>query len=610
MFSNLVAVNAKEQKFTDVPESYWAYPYITDMAERGVLDGYDDGSFQPDKPVTRAEAAAMLAQIENYRSYCDEFSDVSEDSWYAKYIGTCCSYFNKYEFTVKGKQQYYFYPDSYAEREDIIVALIKQLYGRKINFESAIIYGGISDYEWTLNKSDKDSMIINYGGLRTVELLRKNFEYESYSDCASITESKLPYIEKALSLEILTGYDDNTLRPHGTVTRAEMATLLYKLYGDRNAKDIIFGEKNYKIDCTISEFISRYNQNVKDNAKRIEYGDDDFMLQELYLNNSKVKEIESYEKYNESLYQGIRGNSKIYINNSTGKIVEIYWYKRAFYDCDTKIQNVSLTEFDNICFLMALLNISYEEASDLLYVQNHNPLIAKFGDIIIPTYGENPNSFGRSKNYLVIKDANSLTEDADFGLYPQKQNKSTYITTANDNISNIISKYNENILDNFKYLYADLRDVSPENLLVSENGSLSAYIAPDDKYSSKVEYGKELYEYHIGNLFFICNTKNELLLAEIDPTDIEFDSSTVNYNSEKVDFSNLEGICLIQAIEDISYKEAKQYYFSIINNKEFTSEKGNIYSKPDYNRIKICSDEYYVYNQELYKKYIQNLLDD
>lgn len=126
MFSNLVAVNAKEQEFTDVPKSYWAYTYITDMAERGVLNGYDDGSFQPDKPVTRAEAAAMLAQVENYSSYCDEFCDVSEDSWYAKYIGTCCSYFNKYEFTVKGKQQYYFYPDSYAEREDIIVALIKQ----------------------------------------------------------------------------------------------------------------------------------------------------------------------------------------------------------------------------------------------------------------------------------------------------------------------------------------------------------------------------------------------------------------------------------------------------------------------------------------------------
>lgn len=45
--------------FADVPAGYWALPYIQDLGKRGILEG-SGGEFLPDRPVTRAEFAAML----------------------------------------------------------------------------------------------------------------------------------------------------------------------------------------------------------------------------------------------------------------------------------------------------------------------------------------------------------------------------------------------------------------------------------------------------------------------------------------------------------------------------------------------------------------------
>ena len=47
-------------KFTDVSESHWAYKAIEDLSEMGIINGYEDGTFKPDAPVTRAEVATML----------------------------------------------------------------------------------------------------------------------------------------------------------------------------------------------------------------------------------------------------------------------------------------------------------------------------------------------------------------------------------------------------------------------------------------------------------------------------------------------------------------------------------------------------------------------
>ncbi len=49
--------------FNDVGSNFWAAGAISQMAEAGIISGYPDGSFKPDRVMTRAEAAALLARF-------------------------------------------------------------------------------------------------------------------------------------------------------------------------------------------------------------------------------------------------------------------------------------------------------------------------------------------------------------------------------------------------------------------------------------------------------------------------------------------------------------------------------------------------------------------
>ena len=43
--------------------THWARDEIERAMELGLVKGYPDGTFQPDKPITRAEAAVMLLRL-------------------------------------------------------------------------------------------------------------------------------------------------------------------------------------------------------------------------------------------------------------------------------------------------------------------------------------------------------------------------------------------------------------------------------------------------------------------------------------------------------------------------------------------------------------------
>jgi hypothetical protein len=49
-------------EFSDVPEGYWAKKEIEYLVQEGIITGYDDGTFKPEKLVTRLQAAMMLVR--------------------------------------------------------------------------------------------------------------------------------------------------------------------------------------------------------------------------------------------------------------------------------------------------------------------------------------------------------------------------------------------------------------------------------------------------------------------------------------------------------------------------------------------------------------------
>jgi len=50
----------KDVNFPDVPANHWAYEYVKDLADKGLVEGYPDGEFKGDRTMTRYEYAAII----------------------------------------------------------------------------------------------------------------------------------------------------------------------------------------------------------------------------------------------------------------------------------------------------------------------------------------------------------------------------------------------------------------------------------------------------------------------------------------------------------------------------------------------------------------------
>ena len=51
--------------FVDVKTNHWAYRYIATATQAGWINGYTDGTFKPDQPITRAEAMTIINRVLN-----------------------------------------------------------------------------------------------------------------------------------------------------------------------------------------------------------------------------------------------------------------------------------------------------------------------------------------------------------------------------------------------------------------------------------------------------------------------------------------------------------------------------------------------------------------
>ena len=76
-------------EFTDTAE-HWAQPYIAALAEKDMIAGYSDGTFRPDLPITRAEAVAVINRAVTRNHASDlviQFKDVTPEHWaYAEIV--------------------------------------------------------------------------------------------------------------------------------------------------------------------------------------------------------------------------------------------------------------------------------------------------------------------------------------------------------------------------------------------------------------------------------------------------------------------------------------------------------------------------------------------
>ena len=116
--------------FTDVPENQWYSEAVITLAGMGVVNGYLDGTFRPDAPITRAEFVTMAVNFAKAGNgtYCS-FADVSQDMWYYGAVAKASE-----KGWIGGYPDGTFGPERYITRAEVTV-IINRMENREADME-------------------------------------------------------------------------------------------------------------------------------------------------------------------------------------------------------------------------------------------------------------------------------------------------------------------------------------------------------------------------------------------------------------------------------------------------------------------------------------------
>ena len=117
---------SQTNSFTDVAAEKWCNNAISTLFSMGIIDGYGDGAFRPDGPITRAAFTKMAVNFFDYhvKDYDGRFTDVEGDAWYAGYIQAAAEL-----KLIEGFDDGTFRPDDYITRAQAC-AIINRTLGR------------------------------------------------------------------------------------------------------------------------------------------------------------------------------------------------------------------------------------------------------------------------------------------------------------------------------------------------------------------------------------------------------------------------------------------------------------------------------------------------
>jgi hypothetical protein len=116
--------------FTDVDDTRWSSIYIGTLQNLGIFTGYEDGSFKPEEFITRAEIAVIAAKLDaNAFGGTTDFSDIS-GHWAEVYIAAAES-----GGLLRGYEDGSFNPDAYITRAEA-VTLVNRILKRESDISS------------------------------------------------------------------------------------------------------------------------------------------------------------------------------------------------------------------------------------------------------------------------------------------------------------------------------------------------------------------------------------------------------------------------------------------------------------------------------------------
>ncbi|OCT11558.1 hypothetical protein A8709_05205 [Paenibacillus pectinilyticus] len=189
-FSKYTAAYVKGS-FSDTSATAWAEDSINALAARGAINGSGPGVFNPTGNVTRAEFIKMLMNtfdLTDETAASATFTDVKKGEWYTSAVASAQKL-----GIVNGKEDGTFGINDRITREEMAV----------------MIYRASTQLKLTLASNGK---------------------HVSFTDQAQIAAFARAAVESIQTAGIIDGLSDGSFAPQGNATRAQAATIIFRLF--------------------------------------------------------------------------------------------------------------------------------------------------------------------------------------------------------------------------------------------------------------------------------------------------------------------------------------------------------------------------------------------
>jgi anaerobic selenocysteine-containing dehydrogenase len=185
--------------FKDANLAPWAIEYMTSMQLKGVMEGYEDGTFQPNKPIRQIEAIITAVRLLGLETEAQAKMNVKLN---------------------------------FEDNE-----LIEKKFPWAVGYIAVALEQGLFESDDNKVQPEKPASRV-WTATLLVKALGKDAEAKAkmntalaFKDASSIPAGSVGYVAVAVENKLVEGYNDNTFRANKPVTRAEMAALLDRLDG-------------------------------------------------------------------------------------------------------------------------------------------------------------------------------------------------------------------------------------------------------------------------------------------------------------------------------------------------------------------------------------------
>lgn len=182
--------------FTDIPEGHSFYNAIMDCAAKGITSGYDDGTFKPANPVTKAQFCVMLARA----FYPLQVEDLSTD---------------------ENKAVAWYNPSIMALQNAGVLTNV----AFADSTDNTIVMGqAIPRYQMAQLMTN----IMSAKGF-SATAAQKTEAQKKIADYSALMTKSQDAVKNVFALGIITGYSNGTFKPLDTMNRGQGCVVIYRM---------------------------------------------------------------------------------------------------------------------------------------------------------------------------------------------------------------------------------------------------------------------------------------------------------------------------------------------------------------------------------------------